>query len=251
VVADQGVHFRAGEKSRNVSRENIADVASVPLLIKFPQQRTGRVDSRAVRTIDVLPTIVDVLDVTLPWPVDGHSLLDTWDEPKNVSVGKIDGTVIQASFRAIEHGKAITLRRKAVFGPRWDSLLATGLDPRLLGMQVRSTRALTTSNSHVRFDNEQLFTDVDTSSSFLPARITGTVEGVQIPSEGALAVALNGRIAAPARVFRIKGELRFSALIPESFFRDGFNKVELVSIEGASSAPRLNRLGQNGAAHQP
>jgi hypothetical protein len=245
VVADHGVNFVAGGKSRVVSRSNIANIAPVPLFIKFPNQRTGRVDSRAARTIDVLPTIADVLRVGLPWPVDGHSLLAKWPEPADVAVGKVDGPAVRASFREIEQGKAITLRRKAVFGPSWDSLLANGLDPRLLGMRVRSARALTASDAHVRFDNEQLFTDVDTSSSFLPARITGTVRGVQIPSDRALAVALNGRIAAPTRVFLIKGELRFSALIPERFFRDGFNQVELVSIEGGTQTPRVTRIGPN------
>ena len=245
VVADQGVHFRAGEKSRNVSRENIADIAPVPLFIKFPEQSRGRVDSRAVRTIDILPTVAHLLRVRLPWAVDGHSLLAKWREPADVSVGKVDGSAVRASFREIEHGKTITLRRKAVFGPSWDSLLATGLNHSLLGMPVGSTRALTASGAHVRFDNEHLFTDVDTSSSFLPARITGTVQGVRIPPDRALAVALNGRIAAPTRVFLIKGELRFSALMPESYFRDGFNKVELMSIEGGAHTPRITRIGVN------
>ena len=97
----------------------------------------------------------------------------------------------------------------------------------------------------MRFDNEELFADVDLSSSFVPARVTGTVEGTQIRSDQTLVVAVNGRIVAPTRCFRIKGRQRFSALVPEDAFRDGFNRVVLLSVEGTSSAPRLTRIGQN------
>jgi hypothetical protein len=251
VVADQGVHFVAGEKSRNVSRENIADIAPVPLFIKFPQQKTGRVDSRAVRTIDIIPTIADVLDVRLPWSVDGKSLLESWAGPASVAVGKVDGTVVRASPTEMERGMEATLSRKAVFGSTWESLLATGLPRHLVGLEVGSLPEPAAAGAHVRFDNEELFAHVDMSSSFVPARITGIVEGIRIRPDLALVVAVNGRIAAPTRCFLIEGKQRFSALIPETAFRDGFNRIELVSIEGTRSAPHLTRLGQNDAAHRP
>ena len=75
VLADHGVSFVPGGNARLVDRDNIADIARVPLFVKLPGQRAGRVDTRAARTIDVLPTIADVLGVRLPWRVDGRSLL--------------------------------------------------------------------------------------------------------------------------------------------------------------------------------
>jgi len=244
VVADQGVHFIAGEKSRSVSRDSIADIAPVPLLIKYPGQRAGRVDSRAVRTIDVLPTIADVLGVRLPWSVDGRSLLDTWKGPSTVSVAKIDGTLVEASFDEMEDGRRATLRRKAVFGRTWDSLLQLGLPPALRGLNVEaSTRAA--PGSEVRFDNEALFATVATASPFVPARVTGTLEGIRVSPEQLLVVAVNGRVVAATHGFRIQGKQRFSALLPETAFKDGFNRVELLAVEGSPSAPRLTRLGEN------
>jgi hypothetical protein len=251
LVADQGASFVAGGKLVAVNRENIADIAPVPLLIKFPQQKTGRTDSRMVRTIDVLPTIADVLGVRLPWSVDGHSLLEAWVEPTDVSVGTLDGTIVKASASEIESGMDATLRRKTAFGASWDSLFETGLRSSLLGRESGSVPTQTATGTRVHFDNEELLAKVDTSSSFVPAQITGTVEGLQIRSELELALAVNGRIVAPTRCFRIDGKQRFSALVPETAFRDGFNRVELLSIEGTRSAPRLTRLGHNGAAHQP
>jgi len=246
VVADHGVSFVPGEKPRELRSGNIADMAPVPMFVKFPHQKSGDVDPRAARTVDILPTITDVLDAKLPWSVDGRSLLDSWAGPKNVSVAKSDGTVVQASPGEIQRGLEVARRRKTVFGSTWDSLLATGLPPQLVGLDAGAIRALAAVDSRVHFDSEELFADVDASSLFVPARITGTVEGIQIPSDKALVVAVNGRIVASTRCFRIKGVQRFSALVPETAFRDGFNRVELLSIEGTRAAPRFARIGQNG-----
>ena len=78
VVADHGVSFRVGqEDGRKVTPENVEDIAPVPLFIKTPGQRAGRVSTRPTQTIDVLPTIADELGVTLPWRVDGRSAAGT------------------------------------------------------------------------------------------------------------------------------------------------------------------------------
>jgi Sulfatase len=245
VVADHGMSFVAGERSRLVNQSNVAAIAPVPLFVKYPNQKVGRVDSRAARTIDILPTIADVLGTRLPWSVDGHSLLGSAPAATGVSVAKTDGPAVRASFASIERGKARILRGNGAFGPDWNSLLTTGLNPRLLGMRVGTTaKSVSSSGVEVRIDNARLFADVDTSSNFLPARVTGTVEGDGVVGRD-VAVALNGRIAAPARVFRIEGTQRFSALVPERFFRDGHNEVELVSIAGAPNAPLFTRLGRD------
>lgn len=246
VVADHGVSFRPGETARNASRENIADIAPVPLLIKFPHQKVGRVDSRAARTIDILPTIADVLDVQTPWPMDGRSLLESWAGPTIVSVGKVDGTVVQASRGQMQRGMAVAVRRKTVFGPTWDSLLAIGLPRHLVGFETGATRAAAAADARVEFDNEALFVDVELSSWFVPARITGSIEGIQIAPDTALVVSVNGRIVASTRCFRIRGEQRFSALVPDTAFREGFNRVELFAVEGTDPV-RLARVGQNRA----
>src|SRR4029453_16127163 len=71
VVADHGVSFRGGQRSRGVSRATGPDVVPVPLFVKAPGERSGRVVDAQVRTIDVLPTIADVLNVRMPWRGDG------------------------------------------------------------------------------------------------------------------------------------------------------------------------------------
>lgn len=73
VLSDHGVSFVDGEPRRLVTDGNFAELASVPLFIKYPHQDAGVVDMRNARTIDVFPTVVDVLGGNVE--TEGTSLL--------------------------------------------------------------------------------------------------------------------------------------------------------------------------------
>jgi hypothetical protein len=63
---------------------NAAELMVTPLFIKQPRQTVGVVSDAPMETTDVLPTIADVLDVEVPWTVDGVSALDheaDYDDP--------------------------------------------------------------------------------------------------------------------------------------------------------------------------
>ena len=87
LTADHGASFVAGGSRRYVNPRNIADIAGVPLFVKYPGQREGRVDRRGANTTDVVPTIADVIGVEIPWPVDGRSLRGA-PVVRRVSVGR-------------------------------------------------------------------------------------------------------------------------------------------------------------------
>ena len=75
VTADHGVAFTEGEGIRSITGGNWSEIMWTPLFVKYPGQRVGVVDDRPAETVDLLPTIADVLDARLPGPVDGRSLL--------------------------------------------------------------------------------------------------------------------------------------------------------------------------------
>jgi hypothetical protein len=91
VTADHGISFRADQKRRPLSQSNLQDIAWVPLLVKLPHQRRGRVERAAARTIDIVPTIAAATGVTIPWPVDGHSLLGRKPAERDVVLIKDGG----------------------------------------------------------------------------------------------------------------------------------------------------------------
>jgi hypothetical protein len=75
VTADHGASFRPGERFRVPSPRNYEEVLWVPLFVKYPGQHGGRVSDDDVELVDVVPTVADVLDVEIPWRVDGVSML--------------------------------------------------------------------------------------------------------------------------------------------------------------------------------
>jgi Sulfatase len=119
VVADHGISFRSGGKRRPVSRANLADIAFVPLFVKRPGQRAGRVLPRHVRTVDLLPTIADVLGIDVGWPFDGRSAYAAGAGPARVAVRKDAGDELSASLtEAVRERRAALARQIALFGSR-------------------------------------------------------------------------------------------------------------------------------------
>jgi hypothetical protein len=114
VTADHGVSFLPGRHERSVNPTNIGDIAPVPLFVKTPGERTGHVDDRSAQTIDVVPTIADVLGMTMPWKVDGESLLrPDRPYPSKVVVLSHTGRVVEAPWRLVAAERQKTLDRRA------------------------------------------------------------------------------------------------------------------------------------------
>lgn len=112
VTADHGVSFRAGQKRRPLSDRNLEDIAYVPLFVKLPQQDRGRVERAPARTIDILPTIADALDVRIPWHVDGRSLLGHPATERDVVLVKDRGRRFVVPTAELEARRERALRRQ-------------------------------------------------------------------------------------------------------------------------------------------
>ena len=113
VTADHGVSFRAGDSRRNVGTENIGEIAGVPMLLKTPGQRRGRIVDSAATTQDILPTIGSYLGAR--WNAGGRSLANASGSAK-VTVAGQNGPVTvslsefirlrnQAADRIVELGR--------------------------------------------------------------------------------------------------------------------------------------------------
>ena len=119
VVSDHGASFRPRSARRDLTAGNYPDIMSVPLLIKFPYQKTGRVSNQHAETIDIVPTVADVLGARIPWPVDGKSLLDDSGPDRYRRVVSGDGRtplIISSDLTSYRHavvcrgGKAVAAR---------------------------------------------------------------------------------------------------------------------------------------------
>jgi hypothetical protein len=73
-MADHGIAFDHGSDARLWSDSTVSQIAYSPLIIKAPGQVVGGPNDQNVSSLDVLPTVADLLGVRVPWPTEGSSV---------------------------------------------------------------------------------------------------------------------------------------------------------------------------------
>ncbi len=237
VTADHGASFRAGQPRRRPTKDNLADIAGVPFIVKRPGQRHGRIDHGAVRTVDVLPTIAKAAGVRMPWKTDGMPA----DERRGAGAAPIDVLYSQLGTSTTLPLRTVVRQRRArdAYEARLlrHGVYAIGPRPDLIGTPVasvptRSTRARAT------VDEPGAFRAVDLQGRVLPAFVSGVVTGVA--ADAVLAVAVNGRVAQSTRAEPVAGRLEYEALVPPGSLRAGTNSVAVLQV---LPGDRLRRIG--------
>ena len=247
VLADHGYSFDLNVPGRRRVRDtNLEEVAPVPFFVKAPGQSEGHVDDSIVRTLDVVPTVADLLDVQVPWGQDGYSAFS------EVTRARDEVALPTRSFRRIlsidreefEQRREEVRRRRAdkfgsgarserLFGDPWASAYRIGPHPELLGRRVPSAAIARSSGVHGELANAGLLADVRPSERILPTRVTGRLQGSPPGAARDLAVVVNGRIRAVGRSFHLRGRRPefFSLMVPESALRRGRNRLELLEVQ--------------------
>ena len=251
LTADHGVSFRAGEHVRHATQTTFQDILAVPLFIKAPFQREGRIDDRPTELVDIVPSVAHLLETRLPWPVDGRSLFEEVSgQEGREGVTKVyrSHTPEPAAFTGLAQAMArAALRRDRLFGsgPWYPRLYARGPHGALVGRAVSEVPDAQASGIEVTVDRAARFSSVDPDSGLVPARVTGQVASPgSDPSSVALAVAVNGTIQAVTEPWKVPiggREGLWSAMVPETAFRPGRNAVEVFTISEAGAEARLMR----------
>lgn len=252
VTADHGISFGPGGALRGTTRDNLQDLAFVPLFVKRPGQREGAAVDYHVQTVDILPTMADVLGIRIPWEVDGRSALT---DPHRVNV-RMAHIYRLSDYRPpettpypplLERKEAAIARKIELVGVGdWSSLFASAAYRPLLGRPVATLPVTGSSADRAEITDEAtrtLLERYDPALPFVPSPLPGRISGDGARVGRTLAVAVNGRIAAVATTYGVYDSTRFSALAPESAFRRGRNEVNVYWLEGADAATaRLTRL---------
>jgi len=238
VTSDHGISFRGGDLRRRPTRRNLAELAFTPLFMKLPGQQQGRVvDDRHVQTLDILPTIADVLGIEIPWHVDGISALAGGSGSSRVDVAGVTAPyAAELAQRRASLARQLEILGSGSWGPQ---LAGTGRYRGLVGRRLGSLRLAGSLSASATIDaiGSKLVRAFPKGSRLIPSPLTGPVSGLH---EGdAIAVALNGRIAAVSAVY---DGPRFSALVPESAFRPGRNSVRAFVVTGSADAPQLREV---------
>ena len=234
VLADHGVAFPHDLQRRRLNRETAAEIAPIPLFIKAPGQKKGKVDDAYVETIDILPTIFDLLNLDPKVKMDGRSAFSDEVQQRDELRFLIRNTfeVLKIPADQFEREKqAVVDRNLRLFGTGRDGpdrIYEIGPHQELIGQPASAAgRKLP-----VELPSAQDYENVDPESGYVPTHVVGRVEGAGEPGRD-IAVAVNGTIRAVGNTFTLavgdEGEL-VSVMVPESAFREGGNRVEVFEV---------------------
>jgi Sulfatase len=241
VTADHGFAWQVGVPTRrSVTHSNVNELGPVPLFVKAPDQTRGRVNDSLAQTLDVTPTISDVLNVPLGYRTDGRSAFSRAVRARReVSLTKRDFSAIvrMPAARWKAQRRAVVRRRIRHLGSGDWASLYTSLGPHreLIGRDVTNARSAAGTRATISLSHS--FARVRRSSGVVPCQIAGRINDSGAERERDLAIAVNGRIEAVGRSFHLKGETAesYAVMVPEDALRDGRNTVEVLEVtdEGA------------------
>jgi hypothetical protein len=239
LTADHGISFEPdgpirGIEGQALTPEVAADIPWVPLFVKEPGQTEGDVSDANVLTIDVLPTIADVLDIDIPFPVDGRSALGPprEDDAKPISLSEVttegvtvlDPVELPAGSRDLMYERTLATFLPAIGDPwRWWRL---GPAPDLVGRPVSELGDDLEPVDAALLD-PQAYANVG-SGGLRPALVRGTVA---IDPESPIAVSVNGVVAATSRAYVDAGtDVEFGVMVDERLLRPGSNEIAVYAV---------------------
>jgi hypothetical protein len=261
MTADHGISFRVKPTPappfvlgrlgyrRELTPQNAEDIVTVPLFVKYPGQTTGRIDPKWGRTIDVLPTIADVLGIRLPFRVDGRSLRPARPAPATLQYRRSDGTRIDIDRATLERRKAQSLAHQiGLLGTTtWERAYRIGPHTELIGQAVSSLPSLPRGRLTATVEDAGKLAQVDPDASDSPSHIAGRLSGGD-PAGRELAFAVGGRVVSTGRSFASLGpqHLNFSSMLPPDAFRRGANRLDVYELVDSDGRLGLVPLGGAG-----
>jgi Sulfatase len=238
VTADHGNAVIPHVPRRNPTHANLGQIAPVPLFVKVPGQRRGRIVNRHVCTTQILPMTARLLGIEYPWrrepcPARKVTVVNSPEGESSLPFARVE---------ALRDAYVARIGRSFGSDTGWGPVLRFEPHPELVGRRAASLPATAGGGASASLDDAARLRDVDPRAQVvLASLLRGEISGGE-PGE-ALAAAVNGRIAALGRSFSAAGSVRFSLLVPPRYFRDGANRVTIYRVLGGGPSIRLQALG--------
>lgn len=241
VVADHGLSLLPGTPPRDVTQDSLVQIAPVPLFVKRPGQTTGEITDEPVETVDVMPTVLDLLDAEVPAGLDGVSVFSPDNDPARRMVDA-DGRSWELDTAQGPLFEGVG-RKLALFPAAGDLYRLTPPGYRhLLGERVPPALQAA-SPLRVSLERARMYERVRPRSTAVPALVVGEVHGLDAQADApVLAIAVNGSVAAVTRAEAgAGGPGPFRALLPPAHLRPGANKVDVLLVGAGDRLEHITR----------
>ena len=251
VTADHGVSFRPGHSRRLPDAETLPEILSVPLFIKYPGQTTGTISDRNVESVDVMPTIANVLGIELAAPVDGipvtngpARLRKTFYVERNMTI--VEPNVPQRAG-AVKHQVALFGDRRLDEPPRVSISHPEWIGQSLKEFVVVDDRAVPFVSINPLIPSSP--GEILDKSKCVSSLIMGELEHSDLGSVPAdLVVAVEGVIADTGTSYRNDlGRQAFEFLLPASVLTPKPKSISLYLVDQSGDRIRLRPLKASNA----
>jgi hypothetical protein len=237
VTADHGVSMLPGKTRRDYTSGNRYEVLKVPFLVKLPDQKKSEICNDLVSGVDILPTIAGVLGVKLPWDHDGASVIPGFEgERQTIRPDKVLVPEIGVFRLKDLEGFPLLGWKTSRFGSGTPltELVRRDTNRTLLEKDIKDLDVRAGNHPlKIEIENIDQFKNIELGSGYLPALLRGHVTNFTSQGKLALAFAVNGKIQATTTTSQWgKENAFFTALLPESAFRQGRNEVAVFMING-------------------
>jgi hypothetical protein len=228
-TADHGAGFIPGGERRILDDANSGWLLPVPLFVKFPGQEKGSVVNGEVDSLDITPTVLDVLGIEPPEGLPGQSLAEpppSKFDPVVSSHGAYGPTEIDRAQVNRLHRAAVRMRNR-FFGD--GRLFALAGHAGLLGRNPEKVKGFRPLEAVA--DDPAAFADVNPDSGHVPSYFRATIEAPGKPGRK-VAVALNGRIVATTTTWKDEdsGDEVTGVNLPSGRFVPGANLVAVYEL---------------------
>ncbi len=254
VLSDHGIAFRPGSPRRDFTEDTAAQIMRIPFILKLPADSPAviegtialgdlNVNDRNVETIDLVPTIADLLGIAVPWKTDGTSVVGIAAKQPATKTMFYDMARRRRDFdwRGPDLSPALQDRLET-FGQSGNPYRVPTL-PRFASLIGQHTSRLRIADGDcaVAVDYLSDFSRMNRDGAVVPFEFAGQFEGT-LPPEGApfLAVSINGTVRAVTRGWRAAPR-EWLATPALDAWRDGANATEVFRIEASSSETLLHR----------
>jgi hypothetical protein len=247
ITADHGGAFDQRASRRGIEALNLAEIANIPLFIKFPGQLDGVVDYRGASLLDIYPTIMALLDQQQYDGSDGSSLLDPGTGNQELTVQTSSGKLFRFSLEELARSRLAAIRRatRATGTGSFKKVYGAGTLPELHGKSPRAI-GYRSSGQQVVIEEQQRLAGLDRAEYFQYMNLRGRLPGADHDhSSRDLAIAINGIICSTTRSYPAGTDAQeFRALLDPDCLREGDNQVEVFRVTG----DQLERLAMEASA---
>ena len=233
VTADHGISFLPTLPQRHtdfIDAEQADDIFRIPTFIKYPEQTSGSISDCAISNLDLLPTIVAVMETSTEWKFDGLSLSKSCpvDRTRRVVSATGEESVLSTGFESSLGRSEYYDSLVSNIGPM-QQVSAVGNSASLIGRKISAASPDVLATSWT-LKQKNMFNNVQTTrGSKVPSLITGVVSLKDSVDEGVEGIIAIDGIAAGviAELSGSMGEVPYTAVLDYSLLTKGDHVVEL------------------------